>query len=146
MSALTDYTRTIAELINQYEHGELTYNQANVVLDEETDALLRNYLVDTPDAVLEASFDAYAHLQVSASEQQDITQSEASNLIYTRAESIFDKSRPPEAIEELCKPFENAIFGDDNNEDLKSEAADNSSPLDGFDENDTNWFGPFSLN
>lgn len=146
MSALNEYTLATAQIMSQYNHGELSYTQASVVLDEETDALLRNYLLDTPDTILEASFEAYADLQVAASENQDVTKSEASNLIYQRAENIFDKTRPPEAIDALCKPYENAIFGEENNEDLESEAADNSSPLDGFDENDTNWFGPFSLN
>ena len=153
MSNMDEFAVEIARIANKYEEDELSYYQAGILIETETEKLLMAYPMDVPDRILEAVFEAYADFMVQASEQQDVTQSEASNLIHKRAEELFDQSKPPEYIDALCHTYEAALFGDEDGANPEHDDKARDVQLKNrierfFDDRDDppGFFGGFSLN
>tara|TARA_R110001592_G_scaffold29350_10_gene106673 strand:+ start:52765 stop:53205 length:441 start_codon:yes stop_codon:yes gene_type:complete len=139
----SQYVERINNILEQYNAEDgLSYAQANIMVDQETQEFLMHYLQETPDEVLEVAYSAYASLQVQAYNQGDISQSEASNLISQRSVDLFSLSRSPEEIEKLWEPFEKLLYPDDAEEQQSDMEASHHSGLDDRD----GFFGAFSLN
>lgn len=138
MSSGAKFLVQTQSILSDYADEELTYAQAEIMIDEATQSLLMEHLEDTPDDVLEMAFHAHAALQLEAFRQEDVTENEAVAIIEQRAQDYFDKSRSPEEIEKLWRPYDQKV------EDIAS-GNDTGRPIKGQQDADGFWEG-FSLN
>lgn len=139
MSPLDEFKREADSIFEEYATQQITHAQAEIMLQGATDEMLMAYLTDTPDNILENAFHACARLQLEAYRQEDVTENEAIALIEQRAQDLFDKSRPPEEIENLWRAYDNKL------EEIKKDGDNDHTGTQPPDDPHGYW-GPFSLN
>lgn len=140
MGSIDNFWQNTNGIFSQYDHEEISYLEASTLVEAQIDSLLAEHSIDLPDSITETAFEAYADLQVFAYQHEDVSHSEAMRTIEERAIYLFEKTKSPQEIEAIQKPYQDALNG-------KNEEQSFDTPQQHVDDGDRpGFFGPFSLN
>ncbi|MBK9586282.1 MAG: hypothetical protein KA099_13215 [Alphaproteobacteria bacterium] len=111
MSNISQHKARTQQIIEEMGNGDesISYESASFQIEEANSELLAQHVVDTPDEVIDQVFEAFAAMQVRASELGNVTPVEGIRLIGERAKDMFENYRGWEAVEKAVRPHQDKL-------------------------------------